>query len=77
MALGLCCCICLGCIPYMIASLKDVQHKCAGVSIPPSTRPQFHALDLEASANSNKCKAPLATYHRSGRTEVHMGQTAA
>ncbi|CAI4219733.1 unnamed protein product [Parascedosporium putredinis] len=48
MALLACCVVCLGCIPYMIASLKDVHHKC------PS------------------CQTPLATYHRSGRTEVHF-----
>ncbi|KAF1974716.1 hypothetical protein BU23DRAFT_531051 [Bimuria novae-zelandiae CBS 107.79] len=27
-ALGLCCLVCLGCIPYMMSSMKDVQHKC-------------------------------------------------
>ncbi|KAF9740375.1 hypothetical protein PMIN04_006684 [Paraphaeosphaeria minitans] len=27
-ALGLCCFACLGCIPYMMSSMKDVQHKC-------------------------------------------------
>ncbi|KAF2501065.1 hypothetical protein BU16DRAFT_190012 [Lophium mytilinum] len=27
-ALGLCCLVCLGCIPYLMNSLKDVQHKC-------------------------------------------------
>ncbi|PKS13125.1 hypothetical protein jhhlp_000467 [Lomentospora prolificans] len=48
MALLACCVICLGCIPYMIASLKDVHHKCPN------------------------CNTPLATYHRSGRTEVHF-----
>ncbi|KAL8668739.1 MAG: hypothetical protein Q9168_006644 [Polycauliona sp. 1 TL-2023] len=24
----ICCCFCLGCIPYLIRSLKDVEHKC-------------------------------------------------
>ncbi|KEZ40741.1 hypothetical protein SAPIO_CDS8690 [Scedosporium apiospermum] len=48
MALLACCVVCLGCIPYLIASLKDVHHKCPN------------------------CNAPLATYHRSGRTEVHF-----
>ncbi|EON64813.1 hypothetical protein W97_04047 [Coniosporium apollinis CBS 100218] len=47
-ALGLCCCLCLGCIPYLMNSLKDVQHKCG------------------------KCGVLLATWHRSGTTEVHI-----
>ncbi|KAL2106274.1 hypothetical protein VUR80DRAFT_6974 [Thermomyces stellatus] len=47
MALLFCCIVCLGCIPYLIAGLKDVHHKCAS------------------------CGTALATYHRSGRTEVH------
>ncbi|KAI9928439.1 hypothetical protein ASPWEDRAFT_170563 [Aspergillus wentii DTO 134E9] len=24
----LCCCFCLGCIPYLMSSLKDVEHRC-------------------------------------------------
>jgi lipopolysaccharide-induced tumor necrosis factor-alpha factor len=47
-ALGLCCLICLGCIPYLMNSLKDVQHKCG------------------------RCGVLLATWHRSGTTEVHI-----
>ncbi|KAJ9649521.1 hypothetical protein H2201_006178 [Coniosporium apollinis] len=47
-ALGLCCFLCLGCIPYLMNSLKDVQHKCG------------------------KCGVLLATWHRSGSTEVHI-----
>lgn len=47
-ALGLCCFACLGCIPYLMNSLKDVQHKCG------------------------KCGVLLATWHRSGSTEVHI-----
>ncbi|KAF1837028.1 hypothetical protein BDW02DRAFT_595871 [Decorospora gaudefroyi] len=47
-ALGLCCCLCLGCIPYLMNSLKDVQHKCG------------------------RCGVLLATWHRSGTTEVHI-----
>ncbi|KAF2644620.1 hypothetical protein P280DRAFT_476636 [Massarina eburnea CBS 473.64] len=47
-ALGLCCISCLGCIPYVMNSLKDVQHKCG------------------------KCGVLLATWHRSGTTEVHI-----
>ncbi|KAF4448178.1 litaf zinc finger protein [Fusarium austroafricanum] len=41
---------CLGCIPYLISSLKDVHHQCGN------------------------CHMPLATYHRSGRTEVRCYQ---
>ncbi|KAL6702777.1 hypothetical protein ACN47E_000961 [Coniothyrium glycines] len=44
----LCCCLCLGCIPYIMNSLKDVQHKCG------------------------RCGVLLATWHRSGTTEVHI-----
>ncbi|PLB49097.1 hypothetical protein P170DRAFT_408078 [Aspergillus steynii IBT 23096] len=44
----ICCCFCLGCIPYLISSLKDVNHHCG------------------------KCGAMLATFHASGRTEVHQ-----
>ncbi|KAF2190913.1 hypothetical protein K469DRAFT_719872 [Zopfia rhizophila CBS 207.26] len=47
-ALGLCCFACLGCIPYVMNSLKDVQHKCG------------------------RCGVLLATWHRSGTTEVHI-----
>jgi len=47
-ALGLCCLACLGCIPYLMTSLKDVQHKCG------------------------RCGVLLATWHRSGTTEVHI-----
>ncbi|GME37011.1 LPS-induced tumor necrosis factor alpha factor [Neofusicoccum parvum] len=47
-AFGVCICLCLGCIPYMMSSTKDVVHKCG------------------------KCGAMLATWHRSGSTEVHM-----
>ncbi|KAF2813874.1 uncharacterized protein BDZ99DRAFT_553885 [Mytilinidion resinicola] len=47
-ALGLCCIVCLGCIPYVMNSLKDVQHKCG------------------------RCGVLLATWHRSGTTEVHI-----
>jgi lipopolysaccharide-induced tumor necrosis factor-alpha factor len=44
-----CCCFaCLGCIPYVMNSLKDVQHKCG------------------------RCGVLLATWHRSGTTEVHI-----
>ncbi|OOF93057.1 hypothetical protein ASPCADRAFT_209690 [Aspergillus carbonarius ITEM 5010] len=44
----LCCCLCLGCIPYMASSLKDQNHYCGS------------------------CGALLATWHNSGRTEVHQ-----
>ncbi|KAH7038600.1 LITAF-like zinc ribbon domain-containing protein [Macrophomina phaseolina] len=47
-AFGVCICLCLGCIPYLISGTKDVQHKCG------------------------KCGVLLATWHRSGSTEVHM-----
>ncbi|KAF2745093.1 hypothetical protein M011DRAFT_460296 [Sporormia fimetaria CBS 119925] len=47
-ALGICCLTCLGCIPYLMNSLKDVQHKCG------------------------RCGVLLATWHRSGTTEVHI-----
>ncbi|PSN67436.1 hypothetical protein BS50DRAFT_525211 [Corynespora cassiicola Philippines] len=47
-AAGLCFCFCLGCIPYLMNSLKDVQHKCG------------------------RCGVLLATWHRSGTTEVHI-----
>ncbi|PVH91924.1 hypothetical protein DM02DRAFT_620229 [Periconia macrospinosa] len=47
-AFGLCCLVCLGCIPYIMNSTKDVQHKCG------------------------KCGVLLATWHRSGTTEVHI-----
>lgn len=47
-ALGLCCLVCLGCIPYVMNSLKDVAHKCG------------------------RCGVLLATWHRSGTTEVHI-----
>lgn len=43
----LCCCFCLGCIPYLMSSLKDVNHYCG------------------------KCGALLATWHNSGRVDVH------
>ncbi|KAF2019667.1 hypothetical protein BU24DRAFT_459312 [Aaosphaeria arxii CBS 175.79] len=44
----LCCCLCLGCIPYLMNSLKDCSHKCG------------------------RCGVLLATWHRSGTTEVHI-----
>ncbi|KAF9884801.1 hypothetical protein FE257_001217 [Aspergillus nanangensis] len=44
----LCCCFCLGCIPYLMSSLKDIHHHCG------------------------KCGVLLATWHGSGRTEVHQ-----
>ncbi|OCK86319.1 hypothetical protein K432DRAFT_376825 [Lepidopterella palustris CBS 459.81] len=44
----LCLFACLGCIPYLMNSLKDVQHKCG------------------------RCGVLLATWHRSGTTEVHL-----
>ena len=47
-ALGLCCIIGLGCIPYLMNSMKDVKHKCG------------------------RCGTLLATWHRSGNTEVHI-----
>jgi hypothetical protein len=47
-AFGLCCLVCLGCIPYVMNSMKDVQHKCG------------------------RCGVLLATWHRSGTTEVHI-----
>ncbi|EDU51200.1 lipopolysaccharide-induced transcription factor regulating tumor necrosis factor protein [Pyrenophora tritici-repentis] len=47
-AFVLCCVCCLGCIPYVMNSTKDVQHKCG------------------------RCGVLLATWHRSGSTEVHM-----
>ncbi|KAF2654493.1 hypothetical protein K491DRAFT_693799 [Lophiostoma macrostomum CBS 122681] len=47
-AAGICFCFCLGCIPYLMNSLKDVQHKCG------------------------RCGVLLATWHRSGTTEVHI-----
>ncbi|EMD58317.1 hypothetical protein GGP41_009703 [Bipolaris sorokiniana] len=47
-AFGLCCLCCLGCIPYVMSSTKDVQHKCG------------------------RCGVLLATWHRSGSTEVHI-----
>ncbi|CAI6340649.1 unnamed protein product [Periconia digitata] len=47
-AFGLCCLVCLGCVPYVMNSTKDVQHKCG------------------------KCGVLLATWHRSGTTEVHI-----
>ncbi|KAF4546699.1 Lipopolysaccharide-induced transcription factor regulating tumor necrosis factor [Lasiodiplodia theobromae] len=47
-AFGVCLCLCLGCIPYLMSSTKDVQHKCG------------------------KCGVLLATWHRSGNTDVHM-----
>lgn len=40
MALLFCCVICLPCIPYVIAGLKDVHHKCSSVSSPPPPRPR-------------------------------------
>ncbi|PYH49596.1 LITAF-like zinc ribbon domain-containing protein [Aspergillus saccharolyticus JOP 1030-1] len=43
-----CICCCLGCIPYLMSSLKDVHHYCG------------------------KCGALLATWHNSGRTDVHQ-----
>ncbi|GFF42245.1 conserved hypothetical protein [Aspergillus lentulus] len=43
----LCCCFCLGCIPYLMSSLKDVDHYCG------------------------KCGVMLATWHNSGRVDVH------
>ncbi|KAH8732147.1 LITAF-like zinc ribbon domain-containing protein [Phaeosphaeriaceae sp. PMI808] len=47
-AAGFCFLCCLGCIPYAVSSLKDVQHKCG------------------------RCGVLLATWHRSGTTEVHI-----
>jgi hypothetical protein len=32
-AVGLCCCLCLGCIPYLMKSLKDVDHKCGNCGV--------------------------------------------
>ncbi|PWY77610.1 hypothetical protein BO83DRAFT_376635 [Aspergillus eucalypticola CBS 122712] len=43
----LCCCLCLGCIPYMMSSLKNQCHYCGN------------------------CGVLLATWHNSGRTDVH------
>ena len=47
-ALATCCLCLLGCIPYLMNSLKDVTHKCG------------------------RCGVLLATWHRSGTTEVHI-----
>ncbi|KAF2841118.1 hypothetical protein M501DRAFT_1000277 [Patellaria atrata CBS 101060] len=47
-AAGFCFCLCLGCVPYLVNSFKDVEHKCS------------------------KCGTLLATWHRSGGTDVHM-----
>ncbi|KAL6719061.1 hypothetical protein ACLMJK_003296 [Lecanora helva] len=49
-ALVICCIFALGCIPYLVDSLKDVDHKCG------------------------HCGVALATWHRSGHTEVHARQ---
>ncbi|KAL2040006.1 hypothetical protein N7G274_007409 [Stereocaulon virgatum] len=32
-ALVLCACLCLGCIPYLITSLKDIEHKCGNCGV--------------------------------------------
>ncbi|KAK7552156.1 LITAF-like zinc ribbon domain-containing protein [Phyllosticta citricarpa] len=45
-AFGVCICVCLGCIPYLVKGTKDVEHRCG------------------------KCSKLLATWHRSGNTEV-------
>ncbi|KAI4218265.1 MAG: hypothetical protein L6R36_009044 [Xanthoria steineri] len=29
----ICFCVCLGCIPYLISGLKDVEHKCGHCSV--------------------------------------------
>ncbi|KAH4000134.1 hypothetical protein HBI56_048490 [Parastagonospora nodorum] len=47
-AVGLCLFTLCCCIPYMMNSTKDVQHKCG------------------------RCGVLLATWHRSGTTEVHI-----
>lgn len=47
-AAGLCICLGVGCIPYLMSSMKDVEHRCSA------------------------CGVHLATWHRSGRTDVHM-----
>ncbi|PWY79314.1 hypothetical protein BO70DRAFT_430099 [Aspergillus heteromorphus CBS 117.55] len=44
----LCCCCCLGCVPYLMSSLKDTTHHCG------------------------QCGVLLATWHKSGRNEVHL-----
>ncbi|KAE8168222.1 LITAF-like zinc ribbon domain-containing protein [Aspergillus tamarii] len=44
----ICCCFCLGCIPYLMSSLKDYNHYCG------------------------QCGTMLATWHNSGRVEVHQ-----
>ncbi|KAE8423929.1 LITAF-like zinc ribbon domain-containing protein [Aspergillus pseudocaelatus] len=47
----ICCCFCLGCIPYLMSSLKDYNHYCG------------------------QCGTMLATWHNSGRVEVHQNIT--
>lgn len=68
MALLFCCVICLGCIPYVIAGLKDVHHKCSSVSSPEDLVGPFKRTRM---LTRTQCNTALATYHRSGRTEVH------
>ncbi|KKK22827.1 hypothetical protein P175DRAFT_0506257 [Aspergillus ochraceoroseus IBT 24754] len=44
----MCFCLCLGCVPYMMSSLKNVNHMCG------------------------RCGAMLATWHNSGRVDIHQ-----
>ena len=75
MALLACCIVCLGCIPYCVAGLKDVHHKCSSVSNTPQS-PLRMTLRTCVFTNTHQCNTALATYHRSGRTEVHYQAAA-
>lgn len=54
---------CLGCIPYLITSLKDVHHKCGNVR-------DLSSLSSNMLADSLQCGISLARFHHNGRTEV-------
>ncbi|KAH8743715.1 LITAF-like zinc ribbon domain-containing protein [Hyaloscypha sp. PMI_1271] len=49
-SLGFCCVFCLGCIPYLMNSLKDVQHKCGGCGVLIATWHRSGSIETHMSA---------------------------
>jgi len=49
-ALGLCVCVCLGCIPFLMNSLKDVVHHCSHCGCRLATWHRSGAVEVHAHA---------------------------